>query len=242
MEDGSQRTCWPPRRLGRWTARHVRPSWRRAWRVVAGRGSAPSPRGRARALGRRLAGDGSESVEARELVEETSAASRASADGRRPLDRRSSTVRPRPSADGRRSSARSRETTRSPRRPPRPGVRSRATATPPSSRPARPRRRTRWSAPPTSSRASWRALGGAGVEVALTGASGMWSDFNEANKEAMLKSELISWPVTLAILVLAFGSLVAAGPAADADDPRPGRLGRRRSTSAPRCSTSRSGP
>ena len=39
----------------------------------------------------------------------------------------------------------------------------------------------------------------------------MWSDFNEANREAMMKSELISWPVTLAILVLAFGSLVAAG-------------------------------
>jgi RND superfamily putative drug exporter len=39
----------------------------------------------------------------------------------------------------------------------------------------------------------------------------MWSDFNEANKDAMLKSELFSWPVTLAILVLAFGSLVAAG-------------------------------
>ena len=39
----------------------------------------------------------------------------------------------------------------------------------------------------------------------------MWSDFNEANKTAMLKSELISWPVTLVILVLAFGSLVAAG-------------------------------
>jgi RND superfamily putative drug exporter len=39
----------------------------------------------------------------------------------------------------------------------------------------------------------------------------MWSDFNEANKSAMLKSELLSWPVTLAILVLAFGSLVAAG-------------------------------
>jgi len=50
-----------------------------------------------------------------------------------------------------------------------------------------------------------------GVETDLTGASGMWSDFNEANKEAMLKSELLSWPVTLAILVLAFGSLVAAG-------------------------------
>ena len=55
------------------------------------------------------------------------------------------------------------------------------------------------------------ALGSNGVSVSLTGASGMWSDFNEANKEAMLKSELISWPVTLAILVVAFGSLVAAG-------------------------------
>jgi RND superfamily putative drug exporter len=50
-----------------------------------------------------------------------------------------------------------------------------------------------------------------GVSVSLTGAPGMWSDFNEANKSAMMKSELISWPVTLAILVLAFGSLVAAG-------------------------------
>ncbi len=50
-----------------------------------------------------------------------------------------------------------------------------------------------------------------GVQVDLTGAPGMWSDFNEANKQAMLKSELISWPVTLTIMLLAFGSLVAAG-------------------------------
>ncbi len=50
-----------------------------------------------------------------------------------------------------------------------------------------------------------------GVEVNLTGSSGMWADFNQANLEAMLKSELLSWPVTLAILVVAFGSLVAAG-------------------------------
>jgi RND superfamily putative drug exporter len=56
-----------------------------------------------------------------------------------------------------------------------------------------------------------RALGGNGVTVALTGSSGLWSDFNQANLNAMLKSELFSWPVTLAILVLAFGSLVAAG-------------------------------
>jgi RND superfamily putative drug exporter len=54
-------------------------------------------------------------------------------------------------------------------------------------------------------------LQGDGVQVSLTGASGMWSDFNEANRTAMMKSELFSWPVTMVILVLAFGSLVAAG-------------------------------
>ncbi|GAB3201564.1 MMPL family transporter [Nocardioides hungaricus] len=54
-------------------------------------------------------------------------------------------------------------------------------------------------------------LSGGGVEVSATGASMLWSDFNEANLSAMLKSEMISWPVTLAILVLAFGALVAAG-------------------------------
>jgi putative drug exporter of the RND superfamily len=52
---------------------------------------------------------------------------------------------------------------------------------------------------------------GPGMEVDLTGASGMWSDFNAANTSAMMKSELMSWPVTLAILILAFGALVAAG-------------------------------
>src|ERR1044072_7322496 len=55
------------------------------------------------------------------------------------------------------------------------------------------------------------AAAGPGTEASLTGAAAMWADFNEANREAMLKSELISWPVTLGILVLAFGSLVAAG-------------------------------
>ena len=49
------------------------------------------------------------------------------------------------------------------------------------------------------------------VEVNPTGSSMLWSDFNEANLDAMLKSEFMSWPVTLAILVLAFGALVAAG-------------------------------
>lgn len=55
------------------------------------------------------------------------------------------------------------------------------------------------------------AASGDGVTASLTGAPGMWSDFNKANKDAMMKSELISWPVTLMILLLAFGSLVAAG-------------------------------
>ncbi len=55
------------------------------------------------------------------------------------------------------------------------------------------------------------ALSAGGVQVHLTGASGMWSDFNAANRMAMMKSEVISWPVTLGILLLAFGSLVAAG-------------------------------
>jgi RND superfamily putative drug exporter len=54
-------------------------------------------------------------------------------------------------------------------------------------------------------------LGNSAVSVNTTGASAMWSDFNTANRTAMMRSELFSWPVTLAILVLAFGSLVAAG-------------------------------
>ena len=49
------------------------------------------------------------------------------------------------------------------------------------------------------------------VAVHPTGASQLWADFNGANLDAMLKSEMLSWPVTLAILVLAFGALVAAG-------------------------------
>jgi RND superfamily putative drug exporter len=56
-----------------------------------------------------------------------------------------------------------------------------------------------------------RAAGTESVSVYLTGASGMWADFNAANREAMVRSELISWPVTLAILIVAFGALVAAG-------------------------------
>ena len=54
-------------------------------------------------------------------------------------------------------------------------------------------------------------LSAPGLAVRLTGPAAMWSDFNAANKEAMLKSELLSWPLTLALLLFAFGTLVAAG-------------------------------
>jgi RND superfamily putative drug exporter len=56
-----------------------------------------------------------------------------------------------------------------------------------------------------------RDLSGRGVTVALTGSSSLWRDFNAANLAAMMKSEIVSWPVTMVILVVAFGSLVAAG-------------------------------
>jgi RND superfamily putative drug exporter len=49
------------------------------------------------------------------------------------------------------------------------------------------------------------------VTVRLTGTAAMWADFNAANKTAMLRSEMLSWPLTLGLLLLAFGTLIAAG-------------------------------
>ncbi len=54
-------------------------------------------------------------------------------------------------------------------------------------------------------------LGSSRVSVTLTGDSALWADFNSANHSAMMRSEMLSWPVTLAILAIAFGSIVAAG-------------------------------
>ncbi len=54
-------------------------------------------------------------------------------------------------------------------------------------------------------------LSGTRVTLTLTGDSALWADFNNANRSAMLRSEMLSWPVTMIILVIAFGSLVAAG-------------------------------
>jgi RND superfamily putative drug exporter len=56
-----------------------------------------------------------------------------------------------------------------------------------------------------------QAMSSPRISVTLTGDSALWADFNSANRSAMMRSELLSWPVTLAILAIAFGSLVAAG-------------------------------
>jgi RND superfamily putative drug exporter len=55
------------------------------------------------------------------------------------------------------------------------------------------------------------AAAGPGIEVSLTGSAGLWSEFNEDNKAAMMRSEVMSWPLTMAVLAVAFGSLAAAG-------------------------------
>ncbi|MGW1617067.1 MMPL family transporter [Streptomyces sp. NPDC002285] len=56
-----------------------------------------------------------------------------------------------------------------------------------------------------------RKLSTGDVTVRATGPSVMWSDFNAANLEAMIHAEILSWPVTMGVLIIAFGSLVAAG-------------------------------
>ncbi len=56
-----------------------------------------------------------------------------------------------------------------------------------------------------------RASSPSGVQLALTGSPALWSQFNEENKSAMLRSEVTSWPLTMAVLLIAFGSVAAAG-------------------------------
>ncbi|HEY7226305.1 MAG TPA: MMPL family transporter [Micromonosporaceae bacterium] len=56
-----------------------------------------------------------------------------------------------------------------------------------------------------------RGLSTEHVTVEVTGASEVWAVFNRVNYDAMMHSEMLSWPVTILVLLLAFGSLVAAG-------------------------------
>ena len=55
------------------------------------------------------------------------------------------------------------------------------------------------------------SLSSKGISVDLSGSSALWANFNKVNHAAMIKSEVLSWPVTMIVLVIAFGSLVAAG-------------------------------
>ena len=112
----------------------------------------------------------------------------------------------------------------SPRR--QPAYRSAATGTRRSSRRRRAQPEADGAAPPTASKAARNARHRDGVTVNPTGASGMWSDFNTANRTAMMKSRA----VLLAGHAGDPGARVRlAGrrrPAADAHHRRPGRLRR----------------
>lgn len=55
------------------------------------------------------------------------------------------------------------------------------------------------------------ALSDGTINVALTGSPAFWADFNDMNSQGMRQAEVITWPVTAVILVLAFGTLAAAG-------------------------------
>jgi RND superfamily putative drug exporter len=55
------------------------------------------------------------------------------------------------------------------------------------------------------------ALSDGQVTVALTGSPAFWGDFNAVNRDGMMKAEMITWPITAVILIIAFGSLAAAG-------------------------------
>ena len=52
---------------------------------------------------------------------------------------------------------------------------------------------------------------GGDITVAMSGSPAFWSDFNAVNREGMMKAEILTWPVTAVILVIAFGTLAAAG-------------------------------
>lgn len=54
-------------------------------------------------------------------------------------------------------------------------------------------------------------VNGTKITVALTGSPAFWGDFNAVNRTGMQKAELLTWPVTAVILVIAFGTLAAAG-------------------------------
>jgi RND superfamily putative drug exporter len=201
----------PIGRLGRWTADHAR-AVAIAWALVALALGAFAPKVESALSGAGWQANGSQSVQARRLIQQ-SFAGRSSSALTVVVHSQSETV----SSSGFRSAiARVEAVLRADGhvasvQPPRRGASISAdghTAIVTAGANGDP---TAMVAAADTLKARLKAAGSPGVSVSLTGASGMWSDFNTANRTAMMRSELFSWPVTLGILVLAFGSLAAAG-------------------------------
>jgi RND superfamily putative drug exporter len=201
----------PVGRLGRWAADHVR-AVSIAWAVIAVALAVFAPRVETALSGAGWQADGSQSVQARNLIEPNFGGRSSSA----PIVVVHSPTLTTSSPAFRATVAEAEAILRLDPRistvvPPRPGSsisRDGHTALVIAGAKKDP---TAMVAAADSLKGKLRGLATGSVSVSLTGASGMWSDFNAANRTAMMKSELFSWPVTLAILVLAFGSLVAAG-------------------------------
>jgi RND superfamily putative drug exporter len=54
-------------------------------------------------------------------------------------------------------------------------------------------------------------LSGPAITVSMTGSPAFWGDFNNVTRSGMVRAETLSWPLTAIVLVIAFGSLAAAG-------------------------------
>ena len=201
----------PVGRLGRWAADHVR-LVAVAWAVIALALAVFAPKVETALSGAGWQANGSQSVQARQLIQQNFGGLSSSA----PIVVIHSSTLTTSSPAFRATVARAEAILRSDSRiatvvPPRPGIsisRDGHTALVVAGAKKDP---TAMVAAADTLKGKLHKLATGNVSVSLTGASGMWSDFNAANRTAMMKSELFSWPVTMAILVLAFGSLVAAG-------------------------------
>ena len=201
----------PVGRLGGWADAHVR-LVALSWVVIALVLGAFAPKVETALSGAGWQANGSESVRARTLIEQNFGGLSSSA----PIVVVHSTTLTATSPGFRSTVAAVEATLRSDRRistvlPPRPGASISTDGHTALVIAGARRDPTAMVAAADSLKVKLHALSSGAVTVNLTGASGMWSDFNAANRTAMMKSEIYSWPVTLAILVLAFGSLVAAG-------------------------------
>ncbi|UTI63940.1 MMPL family transporter [Paraconexibacter antarcticus] len=56
-----------------------------------------------------------------------------------------------------------------------------------------------------------RKVAGPRYKAQMSGLSAQWADFNKENRDALVRGEKYALPITLLVLVVAFGSLLAAG-------------------------------